>query len=282
VALLPTVRIDFSEPLRKADAETPANYRFDPPAQVRSAALSDDGTSVTLSFAKPLTAPKDGGPVQLTMTGVRDASPSGNEIRLAQPLTVTLAKPVFAADSIVCSGESKEQAVKGLPMKGSEPWSINLFVRTDKEPENRTIIAGFGRASDETDGVGRYLCKFGDGVHFWSRRRDVGGRRTPLDIGPWQMLTATYDGQTLRLYKNARRIATRSVELADDDDSVVHIAPLDPWDQKRRFAGEIRNFTIWNTALPPEAMKVLQDSGPQETSPSTTRPTNASASGAGQ
>src|SRR5678815_3099893 len=149
-------------------------------------------------------------------------------------------------DSFVANGQSKELSERELPLKAKDAWSINLFVRTDKEPENRTVIAGFGRAADDTDGAGRYLCKFGDGVHFWSRLRDVGGRRTALEVGAWQMLTATYDGETLRLYKNGRRIGTRNLELSDDSDSVVRIAPLDPWDQKRRFRGEIRNFTIWN------------------------------------
>ena len=123
-----------------------------------------------------------------------------------------------------------------------------------------------------SDGVGRYLCKFANGVHFWSRARDVDGRRSPLDVGNWQMLSATYDGQTLRLYKNGRRVAQRNVSF-EDDEPVVRIAPIDPWDQQRRFNGHIANFTIWNTALPPEALKILQDSGPQQ---------QQQASGAGQ
>jgi len=210
---------------------------------------------------------------------VRDASPAGNPVN-SPPMNIALARPLFSLDSIVCSGESKDLPVSGLPTRGKDAWSINFFVRTDKEPDNRTIIAGFGRASDDTDGTGRYLCKFGDGVHFWSRLKDVGGRRTALDVGKWQMLSATYDGETLRLYKNGRRLSTRNLELSDDNSSVVRIAPLDPWDQKRRFTGEIRTFTIWNTALPAEALKVLQDSAPTDAPASTTRPTNASASGA--
>jgi alpha-mannosidase len=279
VAMLPTMRIDFSEPLRKSDAETAANYRLDPSMPVQSAKLSEDGTSVTLQLAKPLSAKEDGGDVRISFVNVRDASPAGNEVG-AQPLPVALARPLFSLDSIICNGESKEQPVKGLPMKAKDAWSINLFVKTDKQPDNRTIIAGFGQARDDHDGAGRYLCKFGDGVHFWSRVRDVGGRRTELDVGKWQMLTATYDGESLKLYKNGQRIARRNVELSDDDESVVRIAPLDPWDQQRRFRGEIRNFTIWNTALPPEALKVLLDAGPGN-SPAT-QPADQSASGAGQ
>jgi alpha-mannosidase len=215
----------------------------------------------------------------MTIEGVRDRSPTGNAVDSSHALPVALARPVFTLDSFVCKGESKELPEKDLPIKAKAEWSINLFVRADQQPENRTIIAGFGKASDDEDGTGRYLCKFGDGLHFWSRLRDVGSRRTELDVGRWQMLTATYDGEVLRLYKNGRRVSGRPVELADDE-AVVRIAPIDPWDNQRRFKGEIRSFTIWNTALPPEALKVLQDTAPQERAAGTTQPVGGSSSDA--
>src|SRR5439155_13289880 len=124
----------------------------------------DDGTSATLEFAKPLQAQQ---PSRLQIAGVRDASPAGNEVKLAEPLKVAVARPVFTLDSVTCDGKSAhEQKVAGLPTKGADPWTINLFVRTTEQPENRTVIAGFGRADDDADaGVGRYLAKFQTGVH---------------------------------------------------------------------------------------------------------------------
>ncbi|MBC8108451.1 MAG: chitobiase/beta-hexosaminidase C-terminal domain-containing protein, partial [Anaerolineae bacterium] len=53
VAMLPNMRIDFSEPVRKADAEKPQNYTVSPTNEVKSATLSEDGTSVALTLAKP-------------------------------------------------------------------------------------------------------------------------------------------------------------------------------------------------------------------------------------
>jgi alpha-mannosidase len=227
---------------------------------VTSATLSEDGLSVALALAQPPSA--EVSQLQLSIVNVRDISPSGNAVA-ATSNTIALSKPIYTLDSIVCDGAtSKEIPFDGLPCKTNEPFSINLFVRTDEEPANRTIIAGFGHADDEADATGRYICKFAQGVHFWSRGRDVGGRRNPFDLKTWQMVTATYDGSTLRLYKNGKRISQRQIELADDE-SVVRIAPIDPWDQERRFRGEIKNFTIWNTALPPEAVSVLQKASPQ-------------------
>ncbi|MBC8108919.1 MAG: hypothetical protein H7Z14_20205, partial [Anaerolineae bacterium] len=259
IAHVPSLRIEFSESVRKADAESTRNYTFVPSIEVKSATLSEDGTSVALALAKPPSA--EGHGLQLSIANVRDISPKGNPIA-TKSNALALQKPVYVLDAMTCDGkQSKEIKLDSLPVKKGDSWTINLFARVETELENRTIIAGFGRAEDGADGIGRYICKFGSGVHFWSRNRDVNGRRNQLDLKAWQMLTATYDGETLRLYKNGRRIAQRNIEL-NDDESIVQIAPLDPWDQQRRFNGEIRNFTIWNTALAPDALRVLQDSQP--------------------
>ena len=79
---------------------------------------------------------------------------------------------------------------------------MNLMLKIDKQPPNRTVLAGFGALVDET-GHGRYLAKFANGIHFWSSHRDVESTES-LDVKKWQMLTATYDGTTLRLYKNGK------------------------------------------------------------------------------
>ncbi len=66
------------------------------------------------------------------------------------------------------------------------------------------MIAGFARSIDGQTGKGRYFTKFPGGINLWIANRDV-QTDTPLDIGKWQMLTATYDGKVMRLYKNGTR-----------------------------------------------------------------------------
>jgi alpha-mannosidase len=261
VSILPTMRIAFSEPLNKSQAETAANYRLTPAVAVKDAKLSQDGQTVTLGLAKPLLANTR---YRLAINGIGDASPAANRVQSSsEALSVSVARPVFSLEAFTCTGKPREQKVADLPAGAKDPWTINLFVRTSEQPENRTIIAGFGHCDDASMGTGRYLAKFARGVHFWARNCDVDGRRTPLDLNSWQMLSATYDGQTLRLYKDGRQINERSVGLADEDDRTVRIGPSDPWDHQRQFRGEIRSFTIWNSALPTEALKVLQDAGPK-------------------
>lgn len=255
LSIEPTVNIQFSEPVRKPEAETPANYQLDPPMDVRAAKLADDGQSVTLTLAQPL----DPSGARLTIHNIADLAPAANPLS-TKPISVAVTGPVFVLHSIVCSGQSTERSVPNLPVKGKSAWTINLFVRANQQPENRTLIAGFGKTDDSSDGAGRYLAKFANGIHFWSRNDDVESK-SPFDAGRWQMLTATYDGMTIRLYKNGKVIGQTDAELADDE-PIVRIAPLDPWDNQRRFSGEIRELTIWPSALSAEALKTLGASSP--------------------
>src|SRR5262249_10081301 len=147
-------------------AEAAENYRLDPPVKVDSAKLSDDGTTVTVALAEHMDVATT---YRLTMTNVADASPASNRIALKEPLPVVVSKPVYSLDLINVTGKAKnEKPVPGLPVRAKDPWTINLFVRTDQSLENRTVIAGFGRAEDTSSGIGRYLCKFGRGLHFWA------------------------------------------------------------------------------------------------------------------
>jgi alpha-mannosidase len=145
-----------------------------------------------------------------------------------------------------------------LPVKGEDAWTLCMSVRPDKQPDDRTILAGFGRCDQAVDGGARYMAKFQRGVRFWSHNRDVDGR-TPLEVGKWQTLAATYDGKALRVYKDGKKIGERSVTLSDDA-NIVSFAPLDPWELSRKFEGSIRGFKIWREALSDEAVRALSES----------------------
>ena len=249
------VLVAFSKPVTAKSAEVTANYRFEPPLPVLSAKLAENGKLARLMLGQPVA---DG--AKLTVSGVEDRSPSANRI-LAKSALVTQMPQTFSVASMTCDGKtSRKEKVERLPSKAGDAWTINLFVRTDEQPENHTVIAGFGAVEDRV-GKGRYLAKFGNGIHFWSASRD-GETRTPLDIGKWQMLSASYDGDHLTIYKNANKIGETDLHF-NDDAPVVHIAPIDPWEKRLRFKGDIRDFAIWNAALSQEELRELVKSLPK-------------------
>ncbi len=245
------VRVTFSEPVTPASAGAVAHYRFDPPVRVVTAGLSGDGRTVTLALqpTRPAAA------VRLSIDGVTDRSPAANVMR---PTTVAInpARPVFTmADYAATGGPGLARPAPGVPVGAGQPWTINCFVRPDEAPDGMTVIAGFGRCADDADGVGRYLCKFPEGLHYWSRNRD-GVSDAPLDVGRWAMLSAAYDGRAVTMYKDGEPIGRTEVTLADDE-AVVRLAPADPWSGQERFIGRIRDFAVWNAALPPAAVHDL-------------------------
>ena len=256
----PNVSVTFSEPVTRASAEDVAHYVLSPAVGIKSAALGADGQTVTLALTAPLA-----GNARLSVSDIRDVSPVGNAIARGASVSVGLIKPVFEKRDVETihgpnDGFSQDNAA-GLPVKADAPWTINVFVYTDTTPEELTSLAGFG---DDTDSAGqqRYLIKFHDGIHFWGSNVDVTSG-VPFDLGKWQMVTATFDGTTVRLYKNGAEIKSAPVLLGSAAPT-VKVAPPGPWgDRGHRFNGKIAGFTIWDRALGADSLKALLAGMPQ-------------------
>ena len=246
----------FSEPVRSEGANAVASYRIEPDARITSARLSADGLQASLTLDRPL-LPSPA--YRLTVSGVQDLAPAPNTIQpVAVPLTVQ--QPVYVLPDAVCDGlTSQATPVPGLPVAPGDAWTVNFFVRTDHEPGNRTLIAGFGSEKAKKGGM-RFLAKYANGIHFNGGAADA-DTATPLDVGKWQMLSVTYDGRQVAVYKNAELIGGQPVTLTAAEAKIA-LAPLDPWDNERRFVGEIRDFSIWRAALTPTDLQSLRPTSP--------------------
>ncbi|MFA5263938.1 MAG: glycoside hydrolase family 38 C-terminal domain-containing protein [Opitutaceae bacterium] len=260
-APLPFVRVLFSEPVEKASAELPGNYRLSEPVEITGATLAADGLSVMLC----LDGQVDGSGVALTVSVLRDRSPNAN-VQAAQTIKVQTIAALYRHTGSIPS-DGAEIKVPNLPVGLSQAWTMNVFVRSSQMPGNRTLIAGFGRCDGKADYTGRYFGTFAKGLRLWmagsSWGRDFGVESiAPLALDRWQMLTANYDGQFLRIYQDGRQIGWTESIMADDE-AVVRLLPIDPWDKQRRFQGEIRDFTVWGRVLSEEALQLLLRAGPE-------------------
>jgi alpha-mannosidase len=253
---LGVAKVVFSEPVSRSSAEDVTHYKLSSGDAIAGAKLSADKRTVELTFAAPVTST---GPYKLTVDGVQDLARTPNSA--SSTVDVSERGAVFSAPPSTdpLTRPRTFNAVKGLPIHAGDSWTLNLYCKVDKEPQDRTIIGGFGRSIDGNEGTGRYFAKFPDGISLWVCDRDV-FTHVPLSIGSWQMLTATYDGATIRLFKNGEKIAEQQVKL-DNDSSQVRIMPLDAWERTRRLGGEVRDLTVWDIDLPETAIKRLWESG---------------------
>lgn len=251
---VPSVRVRFSE--RLDPASLAKAFVLTPEVKITGASLEADERSVLLTLEQPLVTDRQ---YALKVAGVADRAPRPNAMA-STDVPVLAAGPVYRLDEI---GPQHSGATlnlgrtpkRPLPTRGGDPFTLNIFVKPDKQPDNRTLIVGFGSIAAKSPGTGRTLAKFSGGLHFWSHNRDTSSE-APLRVGEWQMLTATYDGSMLKLYIDAKLVASSAAQLADDE-PIVHIQPLDPWENKRRFEGGLSGLSIWDTALSAEALEAL-------------------------
>jgi hypothetical protein len=241
--------ISFSEPVTVISGADVSHYSIQPAIPISAAKVSADGRSVSLELGQTL-AP--GVAYKLTVNGVTDLSVNANATNVTLPLA-PLAPVYSSLDAVTFDGKTIRGVTKvnqsGLPTEGTASWTINMFVNIPQTLGELTMIGGFGSGRDDA-GSDRFLIKFHDKIHFWGSNVDITASEA-FDIGKWQMVTISYDGSTIRMYKNGALVGSEAAKLSDALPD-VRIGTRGPWSGAPRFAGQVAGFTIWNAALPPE------------------------------
>jgi len=143
-----------------------------------------------------------------------------------------------------------DSAASGLPLGKTDRWTMNVFLYPQEQISGWSLIAGFGKAEASTSG--RYL--YNDTVSFhgeWSQSDE------PWSINQWQMVTVTYDGTNIAIYKNGEVVLSHGRELNHEDltQNKIYLASQ-VWSSSR-FKGKIDEFTIWDDVLTQDEIKTL-------------------------
>jgi alpha-mannosidase len=246
--------VAFSKPLDPVTAVDPKNYVVQPSLTVSKVELSTDGRQVTLTFDSPIPAGEDH---SLNLSGIKDRSINNNVIEpTSQPFNAM--NIVYTLKSAQLAAQAVRTQVAGLPLQPKDAWTMNMLIKPDDTTNNsRAVIAGFGPEKENPDGgINRYFATYDNDIHLGTGRRNV-RTGSPLEAGRWQMLTATYDGKTITLYKDGDVIGDQAVELNADPEAFVNIGTSDSSEHPGRFHGAVQAFSIRRGALTGQEVKQL-------------------------
>jgi alpha-mannosidase len=245
--------LNFSKPLDPATAALATSYSIQPALAVSKITLSADGRSVTLTFASAIPAGTD---FTVSLSGIKDKSANANLI-VPTSLPFNAENIAYTLKSAELPAQNAKVQVAGLPLQKNDAWTINLWIKPAKENSNRAIIAGFGSIGDfRNGGTGRYFGVFDSNISFGVGRRGV-RTGSPLESDRWQMLTATYDGKTIAVYKDGDPIGNRDVELNNDTDSSVSVGLVNTNARMGSFNGAVQTLTVRRGALDDAGVKQL-------------------------
>jgi alpha-mannosidase len=247
----PYVTLAFSEQVNKADAESGTLYSLSPAVKVKSASVAPDAKTVTLQLESPL---ESGVAYMLMTNGIHDVSPNANAGTAVVTLSMARQVLAFAKPTM-----GMRQQTSMLPTGATAPWTINLFVYLDHPAKDLSVLAGFGNARDDA-GAERFLIERNGHVYFWGSQIDIDSG-VPYDLHRWQMITATYDGSTIRVYKDGKQIAEDGANFADAAQE-ASVAPPSPWSYGHQFDGKVEGLTIWDQALPDVFIEELKKQAP--------------------
>ncbi len=109
-------------------------------------------------------------------------------------------------------GKTSAMSVSGAPdYAGTQPYSIELWARPHAiDGTYRFLFAREQTTSSGRQGTGIWLSSSGLGFERWTNGvASTVHFAAGLQLGAWSLVTATYDGQTMRLYVNGAQVGSR-------------------------------------------------------------------------
>lgn len=116
------------------------------------------------------------------------------------------------APAVGFDGKTSALSVPGAPdYAGVQPYTLELWVRPQAvDSAYRFLIAREQTTASGRQGTGIWLSSAGLGFERWSNGAVANVHYAAgLPLGAWSQVTATYDGQTMRLYVDGAQVGSR-------------------------------------------------------------------------
>jgi hypothetical protein len=149
-----------------------------------------------------------------------------------------------------------------LPLAGSATWSANIWVKPDDTPSDWNVLFAIGnKPSGSASNSSRAVYANSKNEIVFTDGTGLGGHylvgTSTYDVGAWQMITATYDGTNVTLYKNGQNIGSLAFTFTAAPGEVR--VPTNPgWGTF--MSGAFDEFTIWSGCLTGSEVSAMYNS----------------------
>ena len=144
-----------------------------------------------------------------------------------------------------------------LPVLATDTWTVNVWVYPTTTLTNWGLAWCLGVKPNQWDGyaagTSRSLYSSSGNITFTEGVDNNGvgsyvSTGIAFDANEWQMITTTYDGTRVRIYKNGLLIGSRNDVVFATAPGEVRI-PSNPWLSYNFLIGKFDEFTVWKGAM---------------------------------
>jgi len=145
-------------------------------------------------------------------------------------------------------------AASALPLNAADQWTVNLWVYTPTVPTDWMVAFAIGAKPYNTAKASRALYASAGKIVFTDGGGNYLSTGVAWDVNKWQMVTVTYDGATVKVFKNAYQIGSKAFAFANALPQVR--VPSNPgWGSF--FTGKFDEFKVWDRALTVSEIEAL-------------------------
>jgi hypothetical protein len=159
----------------------------------------------------------------------------------------------FSSDSTNCVYKTGINTAI-LPVLASDTWTVNVWVWPNGAPwyyDGEGVQRSWRIAwwiGDKGSNSRTFYCSDSGGIAFTDSKGRYLGTGISWDVNQWQMVTTTYDGSNIRIYKNGLLIGKKTWTFTDAHGDVN--MPSYAWSGTNNFfKGKFDEFAVWRGAL---------------------------------
>lgn len=134
----------------------------------------------------------------------------------------------------------------GLPTLATDPFTMSFWIYLSEAETDGAVFVGFGYG---VQGGSRYVIQWNGHIYFWGDGVGDVDSGVAFDVGAWQLITITWDGTNLGIYKNTTLIetATPTIVATTPYISIGRSHSLDAW--QNYLKGIIDEVRVYNRVL---------------------------------